>query len=146
MKEWAAYFLWWCLGLGTASIGFLILRYYELKRLNTFQKITEEYYRKKFEDMIYRINHNGAIPDAASIRGLIKLIILVIERCINLLLDLCARREWNTKSAIEELHGLIHTELKFLEREFEEFNKSVHTILKEYDHLQHEKDENSKNN
>jgi len=142
MEEVVKYFIVWCFGALCASVGFLILRYYELKRLNTLLKDMEEFYRQKFEEMIYRINHNGAIPDSASLRGLIKLIILVIKSCITSLWNLWGKQEWNTKLVIEELQTIIHTEFKFLEKEFEEFSESVHTILKDYDKYQHNKDKN----
>lgn len=124
------------LSLTPFTILYLVVRQrYRQTHIEIVRKLVEKH-RQEFEDMIHKINHEGPIPDSATTRGLIVLILSAMTRSIDSLQKLYEKQEWNTKEIITELSGIQNVELVILYRKLQDFTDSVHKVLKDYDHLQ----------
>lgn len=122
----------------TALASFPLHEYYSKKRVRRQIAEMKENHRKEWEDLIYKLNHSGTIPKAATSLGLIGLILSAILRCINSLETLLANRDWNTGPVIIELRGIVMVELGLLHKQLGEFLDAQRNHLKDYQHKQDE--------
>lgn len=89
-------------------------------------------HRMDWEDLISRLNHTGRIPLASTALGLIKLVLLVVSKCIESLEKLSDKQDPIINSVILELRSLRNTELLMLHNKVEEFLKAQRDHLNDF--------------
>jgi hypothetical protein len=95
----------------------------ELKRMH----------EERFQQLIYRMNHEGPIPKSATAAGLLSLILWAVSNSISELQKLRARQDWDTSAVITELREIGLLELRMLHKQLGDFLESRREILKDYD-------------
>lgn len=118
------------IGFLTAS---LIFRR-RIKLLYKEQQIIEEQHKREFQDLISRVHHEGQVPIARSALGLANLISLALEKCINLLKEFQPMNEYKLSGVIEELIGIRHVEIVFIQNKLNELLATINKELKKYEH------------
>lgn len=125
------------------SLSFLVFRLTHrrvIKRMNAEMQRLKEQHRKEWQELIYRLNHTGPIPQGSSASGLTDLISWAIKVSIDLLETLLENKDWNTISAIKQLKGIAMVELIMLRNKLNDMLNSQRNFLRDYNHKQEEDD------
>lgn len=120
----------------TVLVSFPVYEYYARKRIRRKVIELKEQHRKDWEELLYKLNHSGAIPKGATSLGLIGLISLAISRCITSLEERFNQKDWNTEPVITELHMIVMADLGLLHKQLGDFLEAQRNHLKDYQHKQ----------